>query len=67
VRTDRPDGPQYYGIRVAYSVLPGVYASGTGDVVFVVVDFGAALLSAAVAVAAFVMREMRDDRRAAAA
>ena len=56
-----------YGIRVAYSILLGIYAIGTRDVVFVVVNFGAALLSAAVAAAAFVMKEKRGGRRAAPA
>ena len=41
-----------YGLRVAYSALLGIYAIGTGDVVFMVVNFGAALLSLAVAIAA---------------
>jgi hypothetical protein len=56
-----------YGVRVAYSILLGIYAIGTGDVVFVVVNFGAALLSAPVAVAASFMKEKRNGRRAAAA
>ena len=37
-------------VRVAYSVLLGIYAIGTGDLVFMVVNFGAAVLSLAVAV-----------------
>jgi lipid-A-disaccharide synthase-like uncharacterized protein len=50
-----------YGVRVVYSVLLGIYAIGTGDLVFVVVNFGAALLSLAVAVAAFTMKEKQGD------
>jgi hypothetical protein len=38
-----------YVLRVGYSVLLGVYAVGTRDLVFTVVNFAAALLSAAVA------------------
>jgi len=41
-----------YALRVAYSVLLGIYAIGTGDFVFTVVNFGAALLSLAVAIVA---------------
>jgi lipid-A-disaccharide synthase-like uncharacterized protein len=52
-----------YAVRVAYSVLLAVYAIGTGDIVFVVVNFGAAILSAAVASAAFSMKEKNDDGR----
>src|SRR5438093_3520742 len=48
-----------YGLRVAYSTLLGGYASGTGDQVFVVVNFGAALLSLAVAAAAFAVKRER--------
>lgn len=51
-----------YGIRVAYSVLLGIYAIGTGDPVFVVVNFGAAVLSAAVAAAAFFMKKEGGDQ-----
>ena len=54
-----------YGIRVAYSVLLGIYAIGTGDLVFVVVNFGAAILSLAVAGAAFGMKE--ENQRAGSA
>jgi hypothetical protein len=50
-----------YGIRVAYSVLLGIYAIGTGDLVFVVVNFGAALLSLAVAAAAFFMKKEHGE------
>jgi hypothetical protein len=49
-----------YGIRVAYSVLLGIYAIGTGDLVFMVVNFGAAILSAAVAAAAFFMKQHNE-------
>jgi hypothetical protein len=50
-----------YGLRVAYSVLLGIYAIGTGDLVFMVVNFGAALLSLAVAVAAFLMKREHGE------
>jgi hypothetical protein len=50
-----------YGIRVAYSVLLGIYAIGTSDLVFVIVNFGAALLSLAVAAAAFVMKKEHGE------
>jgi len=56
-----------YAVRVAYSVLLGVYAIGTGDVIFVVVNFGAAVLSAAVTAAAHVMKEKHDSGHAAQA
>src|SRR5579859_4539640 len=56
-----------YAVRVAYSVLLGVYAIGTGDVVFVVVNFGAAILSAVVTAAAFFMKGKHDSGRAAEA
>jgi hypothetical protein len=45
-----------YGVRIAYSVLLGIYSIGISNVVFVVVNFGAALLSAGVLAAAFVMK-----------
>lgn len=48
-----------YVLRVGYSILLGIYAIGTRDLVFMVVNFGAALLSAAVAVASMVTRERR--------
>lgn len=51
-----------YGIRVAYSALLGIYAIGTGDLIFVVVNFGAALLSLAVAVAAFAMKKENGEQ-----
>lgn len=50
-----------YGLRVAYSVLLGIYAIGTGDLVFVVVNFGAAVLSLAVAAAAFLMKREHGE------
>jgi hypothetical protein len=50
-----------YGLRVAYSVLLGIYAIGTGDLVFVVVNFGAAFLSLAVAAAAFLMKREQGE------
>jgi hypothetical protein len=46
---------------VAYSVLLGIYAIGTGDLVFVVVNFGAALLSLAVAAAAYFMKKQQGE------
>jgi hypothetical protein len=54
-----------YGVRVAYSALLGIYAIGTSDVVFVVVNFGAALLSLAVAAAAFAMKRQQGAAAAA--
>lgn len=48
-----------YGLRVAYSVLLGIYAIGTSDLVFVIVNFGAAILSLAVAIASHVMKSKR--------
>jgi hypothetical protein len=50
-----------YALRVGYSVLLGIYAIGTGDVVFLVVNFGAALLSLAVAAAAFTMKKEHPE------
>jgi len=50
-----------YGLRVAYSVLLGIYAIGTDDLVFVVVNVGAAILSLAVAAAAFVMKREQGE------
>src|SRR5437868_10195481 len=50
-----------YGLRVGYSALLGIYAIGTGDPVFMVVNFGAALLSLAVAVAAFTLKKEQGD------
>ena len=50
-----------YGVRVVYSVLLGVYSIGIQNVVFVVVNFGAALLSAAVALSAIRMKRERGS------
>ena len=50
-----------YGLRVAYSSLLGIYAIGTSDPVFMVVNFGAALLSLAVAIAAFTMKKEHGE------
>ena len=41
-----------YIVRVVYSVLLGIYSIGLREPVFIVVNFGAAVLSTAVAVAA---------------
>lgn len=46
-----------YALRVGYSVLLGIYSIGIGDVVFVIVNFGAAVLSLAVAIASRFMQE----------
>ena len=54
-----------YGVRVVYSVLLGVYSVGIGNLVFVVVNFGAALLSAAVAVAGALMKRKESERASA--
>jgi hypothetical protein len=53
-----------YAIRTAYSLLLGVYSIGIQNVVFVIVNFGAALLSAGVAIAAVMMK--RKDQQSAA-
>lgn len=45
-----------YVVRVVYSVLLGVYSLGISNVVFVVVNFGAAILSACVAASALFMK-----------
>jgi len=50
-----------YALRVGYSVLLGIYSIGIGDVVFVIVNFGAAVLSLAVAIASRFMQERRDQ------
>src|SRR5947207_13410420 len=50
-----------YGLRVAYSSLLGIYAIATGDPVFMVLNFGAALLSLAVASAAFTMQKEHGE------
>ena len=54
-----------YGVRVVYSVLLGVYSVGIGNLVFVVVNFGAALLSAAVAVTGALMKRKESERASA--
>jgi hypothetical protein len=46
-----------YALRVGYSVLLGIYAIGTGDLVFTVVNFGAALLSLVVVIVAHHLKE----------
>jgi hypothetical protein len=46
-----------YALRVGYSLLLGVYSIGIGDLVFVIVNFGAAALSLAVAIASRRMQE----------
>lgn len=48
-----------YVVRVIYSVLLGIYSIGLGEAVFIVVNFGAAVLSTAVAVAALVEKRRR--------
>jgi hypothetical protein len=45
-----------YAARIVYSILLGVYSIGIGNGVFVVVNFGAALLSAFVLGAALMMK-----------
>ena len=49
-----------YAIRVAYSILLGIYAIGTGDLVFVIVNLGAAMLSAGVAAMAWRMKKENE-------
>lgn len=57
-----------YGVRVAYSVLLGIYSVGIQNVLFVIVNVGAALLSLAVAASAMRMkRERHGGRRRRAA
>ena len=46
-----------YALRVGYSLLLGGYSIGIGDLVFVIVNFGAAALSLAVAIASRRMQE----------
>jgi hypothetical protein len=46
-----------YAVRVVYSVLLGIYSVGISNAVFVVVNFGAAILSALVAGSAFFMKK----------
>jgi hypothetical protein len=48
-----------YAVRVAYSVLLGLYSIAIGNIVFVVVNFGAAILSAGVATAALFMKRKK--------
>ena len=48
-----------YALRVGYSVLLGIYSIGIGDLVFVIVNFGAAALSLAVAIASWRMKAQR--------
>jgi len=43
-----------YAVRVIYSVLLGIYSIGLHEPVFIVVNFGAAVLSTAVALAAVI-------------
>lgn len=50
-----------YAIRTVYSVLLGIYSIGISNLVFVVVNFGAAILSAAVMIAAI---SIKKDNRA---
>ena len=50
-----------YVLRVGYSTLLGIYSIGIGDLVFVIVNFGAALLSLAVAIASRRMQEQRGN------
>ncbi|HEX6655411.1 MAG TPA: hypothetical protein VF153_04280 [Candidatus Limnocylindria bacterium] len=49
-----------YALRVGYSALLGAYSIGIGDPVFVVVNFGAAILSLAVAIASWRMKAKRS-------
>ena len=48
-------------LRVGYSVLLGIYSIGIGDAVFIVVNFGAAALSLAVAIASHAMQDQRGE------
>jgi hypothetical protein len=48
-----------YALRVGYSVVLGAYSVGIGDPIFVIVNFGAAILSLAVAVAAWRMKQKK--------
>ena len=50
-----------YGLRVGYSVLLGIYAAGKSDLVFIVMNFGAAVLSLVVAVASRITQEHGGD------
>jgi hypothetical protein len=51
-----------YGVRTTYAVLLGIYSIGISNLLFVVVNFGAAILSAAVMVVA--MRVKKENRSA---
>ncbi|HEY6959674.1 MAG TPA: hypothetical protein VI814_12695 [Candidatus Limnocylindria bacterium] len=53
-----------YAVRTIYSVLLGIYSIGIANLVFVVVNFGAAVLSAAVMVAALRIRTENRSARA---
>ena len=55
-----------YAVRVVYSVLLGIYSITIGSLVFVVVNFGAALLSAGVTIAALVMKKKNGEANEAA-
>ena len=46
-----------YAMRTVYSVLLGLYSIGIQNVVFIAVNFGAAILSAGVAGAAVFMKK----------
>jgi len=50
-----------YVVRVVYSILLGVYSLNISNLLFVVVNFGAALLSAGVAAAAVFMKRKRAE------
>lgn len=53
-----------YAVRTIYSILLGIYSIGISNIVFVVVNFGAAILSAAVMVAAIdIKKDNGDDRQ----
>jgi len=52
-----------YTVRVVYSILLGIYSLTIPNVVFVVVNFGAALLSAGVAIAAGFMKKKNGEQR----
>ena len=52
-----------YAMRVLYSALLGVYSIGIQNIVFIVVNFGAALLSASVAAAAILMQKQEPEAR----
>lgn len=50
-----------YVVRVVYSILLGVYSLNISNLLFVLVNFGAALLSAGVAAAAVFMKRKRAE------